>query len=194
MLADGRPGMSSSCSAANWRSAAPGSKWSNAFSAARPPRSIPTLASATWPYRARSWTISAMPTAGSMPKSLAPARSQLGTRLKKRPADKVGRCTFCVVVRNRSAAGQHVSRDPPTRVDRFRRRVIVVAGYDDWIAVGIDAADHADMAAAVAAHHRDGADLRAGNARAVTRIGTGEVAAAGVAGALEHQVHEGAAP
>ena len=45
-----------------------------------------------------------------------------------------------------------------------------------------------------ARHHRDGAHLRAGNPRAVTRIAPGEIAAPGVAGALEHQVQEGAAP
>ena len=43
-------------------------------------------------------------------------------------------------------------------------------------------------------HHGDGADLRAVNARAVTRVAPGEIAAAGMAGLLEHHVHEGAAP
>mgnify|MGYP000194573399 CR=1 FL=1 len=42
----------------------------------------------------------------------------------------------------------HVSDDAAARIDRLRRRAIVVAGNDDWIAVGIDAAHDADMAAA----------------------------------------------
>ncbi len=49
----GRPGMSSTCSTANSRSAMHGSKWSSASCAARPPRSIPTPASATCRFRAR---------------------------------------------------------------------------------------------------------------------------------------------
>ena len=44
----------------------------------------------------------------------------------------------------------------------------------------------ADMAAAAAAHHGDGANLRPGDPGTVARIGTGEIATAGMAGALEH--------
>ena len=59
------------------------------------------------------------------------------------------------------------------------------------------AADEAElmhMTATAAAHHGDGADLRAGDARAVAGIGPGQVSAAGMAGTLEHHVHESAAP
>src|SRR5262249_37690961 len=88
----------------------------------------------------------------------------------------------------------HVSVDTTSRVDRFGNRVIVVAGDNDRIAVRIDPADNADMATAVSSHHSDCADLGPGHARAITRIGAGESAAASMAGALEDQVHEGAAP
>ena len=46
-------------------------------------------------------------------------------------------------------------------------------------------ADHANMAATAAAHHGDGANLRPGDAGTVARIGTGKIATAGMAGALE---------
>src|SRR5262249_40443644 len=77
---------------------------------------------------------------------------------------------------------------------RLSDRMIVVAGDDNRVAIRIDSADHADMAAAAAAHHGDGTDLRPRDASAVTRIGAGEIAAPGVTGALEHKVHEGTAP
>ena len=51
-----------------------------------------------------------------------------------------------------------------------------------------------DMAAAAPSHHRDRADLRARQARAVVQIAAGEVAAAAMAGIAQHLVHEGTAP
>ena len=67
-VAAGRPGTSSICSTASSASAARGSRWSSASCAARRPRSIPTPASATSPFRARSCRTSATPIAASMPR------------------------------------------------------------------------------------------------------------------------------
>src|SRR5581483_1104786 len=72
----------------------------------------------------------------------------------------------------------------------FGNRVVVVARDDDRVAVGVNTTDNTNMAV----HDGDRPDLRAGDARAVTRVSPGEVAAAGMAGAPEHHVHEGAAP
>ena len=48
--------------------------------------------------------------------------------------------------------------------------------------------------AAAATHYGDSADLRSANARAVTCIGACQIAATLMPGALQHQVHESAAP
>jgi hypothetical protein len=60
--------------------------------------------------------------------------------------------------------------------------MIVVAGDDDQVTVGVDARDDADMAAAAPAHHRDGAYFRPVHARAVMLVAERQVAAAFVAG------------
>src|SRR5579885_3485411 len=60
--------------------------------------------------------------------------------------------------------------------------------------VGFDPADHADMAAPAPSHHSDGADLRPGDPPTVVQIAEREIAAAFVAGLLEHHVHERTAP
>src|SRR5262249_7114734 len=79
---------------------------------------------------------------------------------------------------------------------RLADAVAVVAGDHDRIAVRVDAADDADMAAAAAArHHRDGADLRTGDTRSVMRerarhVGAGTL----MAGVLQHHVQEARAP
>src|ERR1700754_4491158 len=52
----------------------------------------------------------------------------------------------------------HVGVDPAARHRRLADAVAVVARDHDRIALGIDAGDDADMTAAAAAHHRDGAD------------------------------------
>ena len=62
-------------------------------------------------------------------------------------------------------------------IDRFRNRMIVVAGNDNWVAVRIDTTDDTDMAATAASHHGDGTDLRAGDAGAVAGVGACEIAA-----------------
>ena len=82
----------------------------------------------------------------------------------------------------------------PGRIHRLGNRVIVVAGNDDRIAVRIDTADHADMTAAATAHHRDCANLRARSRGCRSAHRPGQIAATGMAGALEHQVHERTAP
>lgn len=69
----------------------------------------------------------------------------------------------------RSTARQHVGVYTAGRIDRFRNRMIVVAGNNDRISVRIDPADDADMAAAASAHDGDGADLWAGDSPPVMR-------------------------
>ena len=78
---------------------------------------------------------------------------------KSRPANGEARFRNADPV-TRSVGRHHIGGDARSRINRFGDRVVVIARHDDRIAVGIDAADHADMTAAVAAHHGDGADLR----------------------------------
>ena len=94
----------------------------------------------------------------------------------------------------RSTAGQHVSLDAAGWVDRLCNRMIVVAGNNDRVAVRIDTADDTDMAATPASHHGDSADLWPADTSSVAGIGAREIAATSMAGTLEHQVHESAAP
>jgi hypothetical protein len=105
--------------------------------------------------------------------------------LKKRPARWSG-ARLLSSVRLRSAARQYVGADTPGRINRLSNRVIVIAGDDDWIAIRIDPAHDADVATTTTAHHRDSANLRAGYTGSVARIGTGKIAAASMASALEH--------
>ena len=88
----------------------------------------------------------------------------------------------------------HIGIDASARINRFGHRVIVITRQDDRIARGIDAGYNADMPTTVTAHDRDSPDLGSRHARAVMRIVAGEIAAAGMPGALKHQIHEGAAP
>ena len=94
----------------------------------------------------------------------------------------------------RSTARQHVGVYTAGGIDRFRNRMIVVAGNNDRISVRIDPADDADMAAAAAPHHCDGADLRTADPGSVSGISAREITATCMSGALEHKVHESAAP
>ena len=84
------------------------------------------------------------------------------------------------MIDTKSAARQHVSADAARRIHRLGNRAIVVAGNDDRIAVGINAADHADVTTAAPTHHCDRANLRAANACAVARVGLRKVAATGM--------------
>src|SRR5689334_19215186 len=86
--------------------------------------------------------------------------------------------------RSVSARRHDVGIDPAARHRRLADAVAVIARDHDRIALGIDAGDDADVAAAAAArHHRDRADLRAGNALAVFRERTRHVGAgAAIAG------------
>ena len=70
--------------------------------------------------------------------------------------------------------------DPAGRINRFRNRAIVVAGDNDRIAICVDAADDANMAAATASHYNDGADLGSRHTGAVACIGAGKIRAARV--------------
>src|SRR5690348_15306450 len=90
----------------------------------------------------------------------------------------------------------HIRIDPAARDRGFANAVAVVAGDHDRISVRVDAGDDADMtAAATARHHGDGADLRAGDARAVMRERVRHVGAGALmAGLLKHHVHEARAP
>src|SRR6516164_231571 len=76
------------------------------------------------------------------------------------------RC-LCWLV-GRASVRHHVSVDAAARDRRLADTVAVIAGDHDRIALGVDAGDDADMAAAAPAHHGDRADLRARNALAVT--------------------------
>src|SRR5689334_222222 len=88
----------------------------------------------------------------------------------------------------------HIGDDAAGRISRLGNLVVVIARNDDRVTGRVNTADDADMTAAATRHHRDGADLRAGDAMAILRIGAGEVAAAFMAGLFQHHVHEGAAP
>src|SRR3954470_18051340 len=116
------------------------------------------------------------------------SRNLNGTVKKRRPAFWAERDFSGSGLRR--TLWHHVGGDAAAWIDRFGDGVIVVARNDDWIAVGVNTTNNTDMTM----HHRDGADLRAGDARAVTRVAPGDVATAGVTGFLEHHVHEGAAP
>src|SRR5262245_66405803 len=97
-------------------------------------------------------------------------------RNKKRPAR--GGALEDLPAAVRSTAGQHVSLDTARRINRFRNRMIVVARNDDRVAVRIDTADDADMAATAASHHGASADLWSADTGSVTGIGAREIAAA----------------
>src|ERR1700682_6682549 len=64
-----------------------------------------------------------------------------------------------------SARRHHVGVDPAARNRRLPDAAAVIARHHDWIALGIDTADHADMSTAAAtSHYRDSADPRSGPA------------------------------
>src|SRR6185312_15053581 len=69
-------------------------------------------------------------------------------------------------------------------------------GNDDRVAVRIEPGDDADMAAVLTAReHRNGADLRPGNAMAVLRERPGGIrTGAGVADLGQNEIHEARAP
>src|SRR5260370_35623953 len=69
----------------------------------------------------------------------------------------------------RSVRRHHVGVDPAARHRGFTDAVAVIARDHDRIALGVDAGDDADMAAAAPAHDGDGADLRTRYAPAVAR-------------------------
>src|SRR5690242_10978431 len=94
----------------------------------------------------------------------------------------------------RSAARQHIGVDTPGRIDRFSNSVVVVAGYDDRIAVRVNTADDTDVTAAATPHDGDGADLRTTYLGAVAGIRARKISAARMTGPLKHQIHEGSAP
>ena len=79
--------------------------------------------------------------------------------------------------RRRAHFGRHhIGDHARARINADADPVIVVARDDDRIAVRIDAADYADMTAALAApKHRDRADTRLGNAVSVIGEGLGGV-------------------
>src|SRR4051812_39805230 len=94
-------------------------------------------------------------------------------------------------VGRRLADRQYLGIDTAARINRFRDRVVVIAENHDHVARCVDPADDADMAAAPAArHHRERADLRAGDPLAVARVVAGEIAPAFMPGLLQHHVHE----
>src|SRR5439155_9518739 len=95
-----------------------------------------------------------------------------------------------------SARRHDVGVYPAARDRGFADAVAVIARDHDRIALGIDAGDDADMAAAAAArHHRNGADLRTGNALAVFCERTRHVrAGAAIAGVLQNHVREPRTP
>src|SRR5262249_21696169 len=107
---------------------------------------------------------------------------------------KRGAAHKAAVIKTRSAAGQNVRSDPASRINRLGDGAIVIAGNDDRISVGIDAADDAHVTAAAPTHDRDCADLGPTHARAIARVGLRQVAATGMAGALKDQIHERATP
>ncbi len=89
----------------------------------------------------------------------------------------------------------YIGVDATARIHGFRDLAAVIAGDDDRIAGGIDAADNADMTAAAPRHDGDRADLRPGHALTGGCEGTGQIrSGAAMAGALEHEIHERAAP
>jgi hypothetical protein len=100
-------------------------------------------------------------------------------------------------VRQSRGAGRHdIGDHPRARIDADADAPIEVAGNEDRVAVRIDAGDHPDMAAVLAAReHRDGADARPGKAPAVMEEGLGGLGmSAGIAELGQDEVHEGGAP
>ena len=93
-----------------------------------------------------------------------------------------------------SAAGQHVGVDTSRWIHRFSNCVVVVAGYDDRIAVRIDTADDADVTTTATPHYCDSADLRATYPGTVAGIRARQISAASMTGPLEHQIHECTTP
>lgn len=92
-------------------------------------------------------------------------------------------------------SGHYVSVDAAAPILGLGNAMTMVAGDDDRIALRIDAAHDADMTAATPRHDGDGADLGPRHAMAVMREGPRHIRArALMAGALEHEVHERAAP
>src|SRR5262249_20695083 len=84
----------------------------------------------------------------------------------------------------------------PARISRLRDAAAVIARDDDRVAVRVDTADDADMAATAAARH-DGnrANLRTGDAGSIAGKRTRHVGAGAlVARTFQHQSHEGRAP
>src|SRR6188508_419459 len=130
-----------------------------------------------------------MPTAGSIQRSLRVARSPPAILSSAHKTKRHGRerpwrlptprnATYATNATRSEFSGvrHHVGVDAAARIHRFRDRIVVIAGDDDHVALRVDAADDADMAAAPPAHHRDGANLRAGNPGAVARIAAGKIA------------------
>ena len=125
---------------------------------------------------------------------------RLGRRAAYR-AQRIGhdrRCAFGDAdFARRPAFGRHdIGDHARARIDALADAAAVIAGNDDRIAVRVDAGDHADMTAVLAAgEHRDGADARLGNAVAVIGEGPGGVGiGAGIADFGQHEIHEGRAP
>src|SRR5665213_3794099 len=160
------------------------------------PASMPTAIRSSFPATTTTRWPSRFIRAGASPPMWCRAtdRALLIFRRNISPRFRRGEMLRRKIKSARSVARHHIGGDAPARINRLGHRVVVVAGNDDRIAVGIDAGDDADMAAAMTPHHRDGADLRPRDARAVVFVTNGEIAAAGVSGALEDQVHERATP